>query len=207
MNGFRRDLERLLRRHEPAHARRPFHRIANQDGHVAEQVLAVVERDDGLDLRERRKQALTSLGGGTELDAQTLRQSVIDLGPVGQRRKLDPVDAIARIADAARERGSRQRCLAHAAGADDADQRKRSDHVRERGEIRVPAEQQRRAGREVGCPRSVAWLARIGSQRLGCDSPCRAARFNRQSEPIPAPGDRDDRLRAENLPQRGHLNR
>ena len=153
MNRFRRDLERLLRRHEPTHARRLFHRIANQDGHVAEHVLAVVERDNGLDLRERREQPLTSLGGGTDLDVQALPQSVIDLGTVAQRRKLDPVNAIARIADTARERGARQRCLAHAAGADDADQRKCSDHVRERGEIRVPAEQQRRAGREVGCHR------------------------------------------------------
>jgi hypothetical protein len=124
---------------------------------------------------------------------------------IGQARELDPRDAVAEAFGRGGGDDARQPALADAAGADDGDEAVRFEQCREQGDLVGAAEDSSalrcrfaRRARIVGRP--VGVIVDLGAGLVD--------RFQqRGDEPVAAPGNRRDRVRAEEPAQARDLHR
>ena len=194
------NLEQLLAGGEHAHARRGGDDALDHIADDLDQVFAIVENDQSLERRKPLGEVLRGLpwaqrhaeGGGDRRRDQRR---------IGDRCQLDEPGAVGPAIDLQCGHRQRKTRLADSARADDRHDAAFAEARRQCREVAIAAIQRRGIARQIGarCSRRRGRLLPRRLRGLG------GSAFHDQREAVAAPGDRRDRLRAEQLAQRHDL--
>ena len=149
MHAFACQLQRRLRGHHEAHARRLVEHGLREPRHAVDHLLGVVQRHQHAQRCESAAQALERVAAA-DVHAEGCANGGRQRLGVGDGGQLDPAHAVAVGRLAARGEVQRDGGLAHAAGADDADQPVLVDQLVQCRQVFGAANQIRKTGGQVG---------------------------------------------------------